>query len=253
MDKILEMLNVSTLDESAQTEIKEKLENIIEVKATELSGAKLDEKKEELIEEYENKFEEYKNDITSKFSNFVDSVLEEELSIPENVLEFAHKGELYNDLIEQFKVRLGIDEGLIDEETKSILKEAKAEIVDLRDQLNTSISEGLTLKGDAQELAASLYLRKKCDGLTESQKTHVTNIIEGITDKNQIDKKFDVIVESMATETKEEEVVSEEVVTEEKDENSKGVAELNEEETKETVADDSPFQTYLNVLRSNKI
>jgi hypothetical protein len=252
MDKILEMLNVSALDESAQTEIKEKLDNIIDVKATELSETKLDEKKEELIEEYENKFEDYKNDITSKFSNFVDSVLEEELSIPENVLEFAHKGELYNDLIEQFKVRLGIDEGLLDEEIKSLLKEAKEEIVGLRDQLNKTISENLTFKTDAQELAANLYLRKKCDGLTEAQKTHVMNILDGVTDQDQIDKKFDVIVESMNTETKEE---KEETIEEEKEDNSKGVAELNEEVTKEeeTVTDDSPFQTYLSVLRSNKI
>jgi len=252
MDKLLEMLNVSKLDESAQTEIKEKLEGIIEVKASEMSEAKLAEKKEELIEEYENKFDEYKEDITSKFSNFVDSVLEEELSIPENILEYAHKGELYSDLIEQFKVRLSIDEGFIGKEVKDLLREAKKEILGLREELNTTIAENLEVKGDAQELASSLYLRKKCDGLTESQKTRVLDILEGVNDKQVIDKKFDIILESIKVNTKEEDKVIEEA--EEKDvEDGKGVVELNEEETKETKEEDSPFKDYLQVLRDNKI
>jgi hypothetical protein len=257
MDKLLEMLNVDKLDESAQTELKDKLEGIIEVKASEMSEAKLAEKKEDLIEEYENKFDEYKDDITSKFSNFVDSVLEEELSIPENILEYAHKGELYSELIEQFKVRLSIDEGLIDSEVKDLLKEAKQEILGLRDELNGTIAENLEVKKDAQDLASNLYLRKKCDGLTESQKTRVLDILEGVTDKGIIDKKFDIILESIKidkADTKEEDkVVTEEA--EEKDvEDGKGVSELNEDETKETKEDDdSPFKIYLDVLRDNKI
>jgi hypothetical protein len=255
MDKLLEMLNVDKLDESVQTELKDKLEGIIEVKASEMSEAKLAEKKEELIEEYENKFDEYKDDITSKFSNFVDSVLEEELSIPENILEYAHKGELYSELIEQFKVRLSIDEGLIDGEVKDLLKEAKQEILGLREELNGTIAENLEVKKDAQDLASNLYLRKKCDGLTESQKTRVLDILEGVTDKGIIDKKFDIILESIKVDkadTKEEDKVVEEA--EEKDvEDGKGVSELNEEvkETKED--DDSPFKIYLDVLRDNKI
>ena len=243
------MLNVDKLDESAQTEIKERLESIIEVKASELTEAKLSEKKEELIEEYENKFDEYKEDITSKFSNFVDSVLEEELNIPENILEYAHKGELYSDLIEQFKVRLGIDEGLMDEEVKGLLREAKDEILALRDEMNKVISENLEMKSDAQELASNLYLRKKCDGLTESQKTRVLDILEGVKDKSVIDKKFDIILESMSKDKKEV-VEEEEVIKEETKEDGKGIKELNEENVKE---EKSPFDAYLKVLRDNKI
>jgi hypothetical protein len=195
MDKLLEMLGIQKLDEAAQTEIKEKLALIIEVKAKELSAEVLVEEKEKLVEDYEKKFDEYKDEITSKFSDFVDSIFEEELTIPEKVLEFASKGELYHDLIEQFKVRLSVDEGLLDEEVKALLKEAKEEIINLRTDMNKTIDENLTVKSDAQEMAAQLYLYEKCDGLTDEQKKKVFTILEGIKDKDEIDKKFTIVLE----------------------------------------------------------
>jgi hypothetical protein len=196
MEKLLELLGVQKLEEGEQEVIKEKLQTLIEVKAKELSESKLEEEKNKLIEAYEEKFDAYKEDITGKFSNFVDEILEQELQIPEKVLEYARKGELYADLIEQFKVRLGVDEGLLDEEVKALLKEAREEIVKLRDELNESISDKLQTKQDATELAAEVYLHRKTKGLTESQKEHVIEMLDGVTDREEIDKKFDVIVEA---------------------------------------------------------
>ena len=196
MDKILELLGINKLDESTQTELKEKLQDIIEVKAKELSETSLEEQKTKILEEYEAKFDEYKDDITSKFSNFVDSVLEEEMTIPEEVMEYAKKGQLYNDLIEQFKIRLGVDQGLLDEEVKSLLKEAKEEIVKLRGDMDKQIAENLEVRKDAQELAATVYLYQKCEGLTEAQRQHVFTVLEGIFDKAEIDRKFDILKES---------------------------------------------------------
>jgi len=196
MEKLLELLGIQKLDESEQEVIKEKLETLIEVKAQKLMESKLEEEKGKLIEAYEEKFETYKDDITSKFSTFTDEILEQELQIPEKVLEFARKGELYSDLIEQFKVRLGVDEGLLDEEVKALLKEAKDEIVSLRDELNESISEKLQTKQDATELAAEVYLHRKTSGLTEGQKEHVLEMLDGVTEREEIDRKFDIIVEA---------------------------------------------------------
>ena len=200
MDKVLEMLGADKLDEAQQKEIKETLETIIESKATEIAKTKVDEqvteKETALKEEYEKKFDEYKEDITSKFSNFVDSILDEELKIPEKVMEFARKGELYTDLVEQFKIRLSIDEGLLDSETKEVLTEAKDEIERLKGELNETTKKSLDLEKDAQEMAAHIYLRQKCDGLTEAQKKHVIDLLGDCTVKEEIDKKFDIIKES---------------------------------------------------------
>lgn len=226
--KVLEMLGADKIDESKQAEIQEVLNTIIEAKASEIANGKveasLNEEKEKLVEEFEKKFEDYKEDVTSKFSNFVDSILEEEMVIPEKIVRYARLGELYEDLIDQFKVRLAIDEGLLDGEVKSMLGEAKEEIVTLRASVNELTGQKLTLEKDARDLATHVYLRKKCDGLTESQKSSVMNILDGAS-KDEIDRKFKIVVESIGT--KPVETVVEETETKEEE-----TAEVIVEETK---------------------
>ena len=245
MDKIFEMLGLEKLDEEVQTQVQEKLTDIIDIKAKELSEGVIAEEKEKLIEEYENKFEEYKNDITSKFSNFVDSVLEEELTIPENIVEYAHKGELYTDLIEQFKVRLAIDEGILDDEVKSLLKEAKDEIINLKEDLNAKQSVELEQQKDLQEMAAALYLRKKSDGLTEAQKTKIFSVLENITEKTEIDRKFDLLMETSLD--------TEEIIKEVEGEGQTEVVVEGEVINESENPFDSFVNQYVTTLKDNKI
>lgn len=197
VEDILKLINVEKLDESQQASIKEKIEDMIDVKSRERADSILEEEKKTLVEEYEVKFDDYKKDITSKFSNFVDSVLDEELKIPEKVMKYAKLGEGYGDLIEQFKIKLAIDEGVLDEEVKSLLKEAKEEIVKTRDDLNKAIAEKIELQEDAKEMATHIYLRKKCDGLTEAQKTRMISILGDLKDTKEIDKKFAILQEDL--------------------------------------------------------
>ncbi len=194
MDEILKLLGIDKLDESSSTDIKKKLSEMVDVKARERANTYLKEEREKLLKEYEDKFEDYKKDITGKFSNFVDSVLEEELQIPEKVMQYAKVGELYHDLIEQFKIKLAIDEGVLDEEVKGLLKEAKDEIVGLKSQLNKLTGEKMTVEEDAKQMAAHIYLRKKCDGLVESQRDYIMNLLGDITDAKEIDRKFEYAV-----------------------------------------------------------
>ena len=219
MDKILEMLGVDKLDESKQSEIKNKLSTLIETKVDEQVKEKESELKEDLTEQYEEKFNEYKQDITEKFSNFLDEVLDEEMQIPEKVVEYARKGELYESVIEQFKTKLAIDEGYIEDEVKDLLRECKSEIGNLKEQVNGLTSDNMELKKDAKELSAGLYIREKCEGLPLQQKEQIVSLLEGITSKEEIDRKFDVLVESTKKEgedlnedyTHSEEIVNEEV------------------------------------------
>ena len=273
MEKLLELLGVQKLEEGEQEVIKEKLQTLIEVKAKELSESKLEEEKNKLIEAYEEKFDAYKEDITGKFSNFVDEILEQELQIPEKVLEYARKGELYADLIEQFKVRLGVDEGLLDEEVKALLKEAREEIVKLRDELNESISDKLQTKQDATELAAEVYLHRKTKGLTESQKEHVIEMLDGVTDREEIDKKFDVIVEAYngngngkngdddddddEDENGKKKDKKKDKKKEMKEEDGKGKVDEDEDKNLNEDEDNSPFaqhlKGYVEVLKESKV
>lgn len=201
LNKIYEMLGVEKLDEAKQTEIKDVLVSIIETKADEKATAKIEEslseEKEKLVEEFEEKFEDYKTEIIEKFSNFVDDVIEEEMNIPENVMEYARLGELYEEVIEQFKIKLAIDEGMIQTEVRNLLKEAKDEIANLRNTIDEETSKNLELESDAKKMATNLYLYNKCEGLTESQKKTIINLLGEETSKEKIDSKFDTILESL--------------------------------------------------------
>lgn len=268
LKKILEMLGVDKLEEGKQDEVKQGLETVIEARAAEVAQEKLEESKEELIEEMEGKFEDYKKDVTSKFSNFVDSILEEELVIPDKVMEFARKGELYSDLIEQFKLRLSIDEGLLDEEIKDLLREAKEEILAKREENDALTSDKLGLEMKNQELEAQLYLRKKSEGLTEAQRMKVHELMGDVTDADEIDTKFDLIVESIKLNDQEEEEEEEENDEKKKkkkkgknnddeyEEMEEGHTEVEDDGQKqlneENEEDDSPFKDYLEVLRTKK-
>lgn len=190
MDKILEMLGINKLDEEDQEKLKEKLDTIIEAKAVEVANGEM---KEKMVEEMETKFEAYKEDVTSKFSNFLDDILEEELVLPENVMEYARIGEEYAPLIESFKAKLAIDEGILDDEIKDILKEARDEIITITEEKDEFTSKNLDLELNNEQLTNENYLLKKCDGLTLEQKKKVTSVLEGAS-KEEIDKKFDVIV-----------------------------------------------------------
>lgn len=208
MEKILELLGIGKLDEAKQTDIKEKLQDLIDIKVTENVNSRLTEEKEMLVEHYESKFEEYKEDITSKFSAFVDEILETEMVIPEKVFQYAKKGEIYEEAIEMLKTKIAIDEGVLDEEAKELLTEAKEEIKSLRSEVNSLYNKNLQLGQDARELSAHLYLRKKCDGLLESQKVKVIPLLEGITDRKEIDRKFKLIVDSLKRVNEEEETTT---------------------------------------------
>lgn len=201
MDKIFELLGIEKLDESKQDDLKKALQTVVETKASEIAESKvekmLEEKEDTLKEEYETKFNEYKDDITTKFSNFVDSVLDEEMVIPENIKKYAHLGEAYEELIEQFKIRLAIDEDLIGDEVKTMLKEAKEEIEALREKMDEMKGTKLELEKDSAKMAAHIYVRQKCDGLTEAQKKQVINLLDGVIVKEDIDRKFDIILESL--------------------------------------------------------
>jgi len=201
LDKIYESLGIEKLDEDKQTEIKQYLEETIDLKAKEKANEKIDEEKEKLVEQYENKFNEYKEDVTSKFSDFVDNIMESELQIPEKVQEYARIGERYQPIMEKLKVMLAIDEGQFDEEAKDLIKESRDELQKMKDKINSLTSEKMELKKDAEEMAAHIYLRNKCDGLTESKKDRVIKLLEDVTNKDEIDRKFKLVTENYKDET----------------------------------------------------
>jgi hypothetical protein len=216
MDKIYKLLGLDKIDESKQDEVKSAIDTMINTKALQLTEEKeeeliseyetksteyLDAEKAKLVESYETKFETYKDDITTKFSTFVDKILAEEIQIPAKVVEFARVGELYEDVITQFKTMLAVDEGVLDDEVKSLLKEAKEEIIALKGEVNESTKKLIDLEDSKNKIETEVHLRKKSDGLTEAQKKVIFKIFNGTTIED-IDEKFDIVLESMDIDVK---------------------------------------------------
>jgi len=103
-----------------------------------------------------------------------------------------------------------------------------------------------------QEMASALYLRKKSDGLTEAQKTKIFSVLEGITEKTEIDRKFDLMMENLSTSTTEKVVVVEE---EESAVEGDGQTEVEPKVINES--NENPFDSFVNqyvtTLKENKI
>lgn len=239
LTKVFEILKVEALDESAKAEVEKFITDLVDIKAKdkalEISEAVLAEAREELTEEFEQKFEDYKEETLSKWSDFVDSVIAEELQIPEEVKQYAKYGEQFKPILDQIRTQLGINEGTLDETAKDLLKEAKSEIESLRSEYNSLMKEAMELREDAKEMAAHIYLRKKCDGLTEAQKTKVMAIIGDITDVKQINEKFELVLEHVLDEKKKHKKEEEE---EELDEKKKKAKKCETED--EDLDDDAP-------------
>ena len=198
-----------TLDEGIISELDTFVSELVELKVTdratqmlkEATQPVIDEARETLVAEYEQKFEDFKDLISNSFSSFVDKVLDEELTLPEELHEWARKGQRYADLIEDIRTRVAVDEGSVNEEAHTLIVDAKNEIVKLRDELNKTISENIEMRNDAEALAANLYLRKKCDGLSEAQRSRIIPLLENERDTNVIDEKFTFIMENVMTAT----------------------------------------------------
>jgi hypothetical protein len=239
LTKVFEILKVEALDESAKAEVEKFITDLVDIKAKdkalEISEAVLAEAREELTEEFEQKFEDYKEETLSKWSDFVDSVIAEELQIPEEIKQYAKYGEQFKPILDQIRTQLGINEGTLDDTAKDLLKEAKSEIESLRSEYNGLMKEAMELREDAKEMAAHIYLRKKCDGLTEAQKTKVMAIMGDITDVKQINEKFELVLEHVLDEKKKHKKEEEE---EELDEKKKKAKKCETED--EDLDDDAP-------------
>ena len=117
---------------------------------------------------------------------------------------------------------------------KGIHTEEK-EIEDLRESLDESKGKTLELEKDTAKMAAHIYVRQKCDGLTEAQKKQVIDLLDGIIVKEDIDRKFDIILESLKVKINEEDDEEEDDDDDDKGDEKTVNAECPECGNKETV------------------
>ncbi len=161
-----------------------------------------------------------------------------------------------------------------------MLKEAKEEILSLKDKVNELTSENMEVTADAKEMAAQLYIQEKCKGLSEAKRERVIGLLGDLREKKDIDKKFDFVVEHVISEEdkkededdedddeKKKKKVDEEDKKEDDEEDDdekkkkkvvkgKGKAVVKEEK-KEDINEDNPLSNikkrWIEILRENKL
>jgi len=149
----------------------------------------------ERIEGIEKDHEQFKDKLSDTTAKTINEILEEDLTIPEKVLEYASKGELYDDLIKQFKIRMSVEEGMIDEPVKKLLKEAKEEIIKLRANIQKAKTSTAMIKEDIKEMDAQIYAYEKIELLeNDNLKKRAKKLTEGTKSKDTIDTILEQIV-----------------------------------------------------------
>jgi hypothetical protein len=197
MDKLLKLCGIANLSTEDYLKVRAEIDSYIAKVFEKKFKAKMNQRTHELQENYDEKFEDYKQDLADQFADYIHEVVEEEIQISEEIQTKARLGHLYGPLIDQMKTVIAVDEGLLDEEVKQTIFNAKSEIEELTEQINNLTAKNLELRQDARRMAHWIYLHQKCDGLPEAQKTKVIGLLEDINDKKVIDKKFDIIVETL--------------------------------------------------------
>ena len=97
---------------------------------------------------------------------------------------------------------------------------------------------------DAKEMAANLYIQEKCTNLTDDQKKKVISIMEGIINKEEIDKKFETIVSTIIEKVDEEKKICD-VCKKSLDEcECNSESHIEKDDDKENVNEDSAFSSY---------
>jgi len=206
MDELKKLFESLEVDKEALDEVVKKAQTLVDARVkdqTETIREEIQNQvneenekwKEEQIQVFEEKYEEYKETMTSKFSEFVDHVISEEIKIPEKVREYARKGQIYEPIIEEFKSKIAVDQGLIDEEVKSLLSEARDKIVELQGKYDETFGESLELSERLRKAEVKAHLLEKCEELTLEQRKFMVRVLSDAESVEEVDEKFETILE----------------------------------------------------------
>jgi len=194
--KVSEMFDIVVMEKDSKiTELEDVLkESKSEIESLQEEIVKI---KDVTLETVKEEVESYKEDLVEKLDSFLESELVN--LVPQEIIESAAKVGIYEPLIEGVKSMFSEKNIDLDSEGFGILKDAKSEIVGLRDDYNKAISEKVELEKKAEELLAHYVLEQKCEGLMPEQKAKVKSLFKGDS-VDTIEEKFesvrDLIIES---------------------------------------------------------
>ncbi|MCD4693300.1 MAG: hypothetical protein K8R79_10325 [Calditrichales bacterium] len=154
-----------------------------------------------MLERIEKDYERFKDKLTDTTAKTINEIFEEDLQLSENVRKWAYKGKLYDNIIQQFKIRISVDDCLMDEQALSLLREAKGTILNLRSNIAKAKNSTAMVKDDIKTMRKQLYIYKRLDEMkinNLNQHKIKTILLEGDIDnlsEYEIDKKINLLLE----------------------------------------------------------
>jgi hypothetical protein len=169
----------------------------VESKTVELAEAhksKLEDQVKTLSEELKTKKNEevasFKKDIVEKLDKYLEMELDKK--IPDTYVEAVAQVSVLNPIVEGFKKTMEDNYIKFDEENFGLLKDAKEEIMKLREESATSVKESMEFNSELKDLKRSVKISEVCEGLTDSQRERATKLLESY-DEGEIGERYDAI------------------------------------------------------------
>jgi hypothetical protein len=225
-----------TLLNEATSKFEEKISSI-ETKTVELAESykskmvgKVEKVAKDLQEKKEADIAAFKKQIVEKLDKYLE--LEMEKKIPQTYVEAVAKVSVLEPIVEGVKKSLVENHISFDEKNFGLLKDAREEIVKLREEHANSIKESMELNSELKDLQRSLKISEVCEGLTDTQRERTTKLLESY-DVDEIGERFaairDIIIEGAemqeptAVDTPKDEDESQEQVADGKNKEKVGV------------------------------
>jgi len=144
--------------------------------------------------ETQNDAKAFKKDLTEKLSDYLDSTMSK--MVPDQIIQEAAEAKHYKTLVEKVKEVIVIDEITKSREVREAVNDANDIMKKLKANNNKLMKEKIRTHKRNKELEAELHLEKKMKGLTDTQRSFVTEALKG-KDADEIDELFESTVKLM--------------------------------------------------------
>jgi hypothetical protein len=197
-----EDLNALLSGEELSEEFRTKAETIFEAaveQKTRVIEEQLKSKYETISEEYGEYLQE---EYAEKIDKYIDYVVESWVEENQLAIESGIKSELTEGFLDG--LRTLFEEHYVDvpESKVDALQEAQEEITKLKDQLNETFDDNVSLKNDVKELQVQQTLNRSIEGLTEVEKDRIRSLAEGLSfdTVDEFEQKLNILKDSYLSE-----------------------------------------------------
>ena len=194
-EEILDLFSGSDLSE----EFKDKASTLFEAAVNARVNKEVDRLNEEFDALVEEGLAEAVEDLVGRIDDYLGYVAEEWMEENALALESGLRSEMTESFMHGLKNLFSNHYVDLPEEATDIVEELAARVVELEDAINETVEYNIELKNNLTEMECSAVLNDLCESLTDTQKSRVVELAEGISydSSKEFAKKLSIIAESV--------------------------------------------------------